>query len=346
MVPLHYASAKQLATLLESYVGDSVKMVADPGRNAMIVSGSATARQSVVDLVHVFDVDYLAGQSYALYPVKSGTPTKLAADLQAALQIDADGALTGAVKVVPIDQANAVMVITRQPAYLDRVGHLMEQIDQIKVSAGRNIHVYYLKNSQPMDIQPLLQRAVNPPGGNGGEETAPGNLPPTSTAAKISSPAAGPGANATQPGAAATPGATGTSATGSAATPTPSPSTGEDISQQTSGGDPKGPQIIADNPHSALIVMSTDSEYATIVEGDQKTRHPADAGAGRGDHRRGDASTRTCNMACSSSCRMGEGQVLLSNAQSSTPTTITRGSQASNASLFPACWHPTCRAWR
>ena len=48
----------------------------------------------------------------------------------------------------------------------------------LKASAGRNIHVYYLKNTQPSDLQPLLQRAVNPPGGGGGEEAGPGNLPP------------------------------------------------------------------------------------------------------------------------------------------------------------------------
>ena len=207
VITLRYASAKQLATMLDSYAGDSVKIVADPTRNVLVVSGSATARQNIIDLVRVFDVDYLAGQSYALFPAKSGDPVKFAADLQAALQLDSDGALAGVVKIVPVEQANAVMVITRQSAYLDRVSHLIAQLDQVKVSAGRNIHVYYLKNTQPSDLQPLIQRAVNPPSGGGGEETAPGNLPPTAAPARI--------------GALGAPGAAGGAAPGGQNTPVP-----------------------------------------------------------------------------------------------------------------------------
>ena len=72
IVPLRFASARQLATLLEPYVGDAARLLVDPARNVLIVTGSPSARQNVINLIQIFDVDYLAGQSYALFPAKFG----------------------------------------------------------------------------------------------------------------------------------------------------------------------------------------------------------------------------------------------------------------------------------
>jgi general secretion pathway protein D len=271
IVTLRYASARQLAMMLEAYVGEGARLAADNTRNILIITGSPAARRNLLDLVRVFDVDYLAAQSYALFPAKTGGPVKYATDLQAALQLDNDSALAGAVKIVPIDQANAIMVIAQQPAYLDRVTQLIAQLEQVQQAAGRNLHVYFLKNVQAADIQPLLQRAVNPPAGGGGDgEIAPGNIPPTAQGAQIGGafPGQGPMANAQaqQPrppaaGLGAAPGANGQAA-GPAQRPG-GPAPGE-LGQQAQGANAQGPQIIADRSNSALVVVATESEYATI----------------------------------------------------------------------------------
>jgi general secretion pathway protein D len=263
VIALRFASARQLATMLESYVGEGAKILADPTRNVLIISGSASARRNVLDLIRVFDVDYLAAQSYALYAAKSGDPSKFAADVQAALQLDNDGALTGAIKIVPIEQANAIMVIAQQQAYIDRVSRLIAQLEQVKESAVRSIHVYYLKNVQAADIQPILQRAVNPPAGGGMGEIAPGNLPPTAQPAQAAGPPATPPRPAgnqapTQPaiaGPAGTPPRIASGQAGSSAT---------DFDESAAGANARGPQIIADRTNSALVVVATEAEYATI----------------------------------------------------------------------------------
>jgi general secretion pathway protein D len=335
VITLRYASARQLATMLESYAGDGAKIIADPGRNVLIVSGSATARQNIIDLVRVFDVDYLAGESYALFPAKTGDPVKLATDLQAALQLDFAGPLSNVVKIVPIDQANAVMVITRQPAYLDRISHLIDQLDQVKLSAGRNIHVYYLKNTQPSDLQPLIQRAINPPNGGGGgeEQSAPGNLPPTATPARIGSSASGTGSGAgTNPSS-----GTGMTADNSApaAGPGPMPANSNDNAnqQEEAGGNAKGPQIIADNGNSALIVVATESEYASIEAAIRKLDVlPMQVLI----------EATIAEVTLNNNLQYGvqfflnnnEGQITLSNAQSPS-TAISPGATPSTASLFP-----------
>jgi len=262
IVALRFASARQLAAMLESYVGDGAKLLPDPTRNVIVVTGSATARQNLIDLIRVFDVDYLAAQSYALFPAKSGDPARFAADLQAALQLDNDGALTGAIRIVPVEQANAVMVIAQQPAYLDRVTQLIAQLDSVKESAGRSIHVYYLKNVQAMDIQPILQRAVNPPSGGAEAEIAPGNLPPTARGTQITGPMTTPPtpANNQAPTQGIGMGFGGISAS----EPMPADMTEMMAGQDTAGANARGPQIIADRSNSALVIVATEAEYATI----------------------------------------------------------------------------------
>jgi general secretion pathway protein D len=269
VIALHYASAKQLAQMLKPYIGDAARMLADPERNVIIITGSPTARQNLIDLIRVFDVDYLAGQSYALFPVKSGEPEQVADDLSHALGLDADGALAGAIRVVPIDQANAIMVISQQPAYLDKAARLIAQFDVVADQAGRSFQVYYLHNAQASDLQPILQTAFNPPrrAGEAGGAGA-GSLPPTAVPAQVSTPSAATSSQAAQSSSAVQQStASGGSATSSSGPAMHATNFGsQTIADQTSqvAAEPGAPQIIADPKGNSLIVVATAAEYAKV----------------------------------------------------------------------------------
>ncbi|HWD57712.1 MAG TPA: secretin N-terminal domain-containing protein, partial [Stellaceae bacterium] len=81
VVVLRYAVAKDLAKTLEPFVAEGGKIAADPTRNAVIVSGDATVRQTLMGLIRSFDVDVLAGQSFVLFPVGDADLGKTAAAL-------------------------------------------------------------------------------------------------------------------------------------------------------------------------------------------------------------------------------------------------------------------------
>jgi general secretion pathway protein D len=337
IVALRFASARQLATLLQPYIGDAAKLSVDLGRNVLVVTGTPSARQSVINLIQVFDVDYLAGQSYALFAAKSGDPNRIVADLEAALQLS-DGPLAGAVRLVAINEANAIMVIAQQPAYLDRVARLIAQFDQIKETGGRNIHVYFLRNAQANDLQPILQRAVNAPGDGSIGEIAPGNLPPTATPAQVSAtPTTAPSPASSQAPTPAFPSAGGGSAANSVGLETVDLET--EISQQSAGANAKGPQIIADRANSALIVVATQAEYATIETAIRRLDIiPMQVliEATIAEVTLNDALQYGTQFFLSSS----EGQVTLSNAVSGSPTVINPTSTIGNAQLFPGILAP------
>ena len=346
---MRFASAKQLAAMLAPYVGDAAHIIPDPTRNVLVVTGPALARQSVIELVRVFDVDYLAGQSYALFPVKSGEPDKIATDLEHALQIDADGPLAGVIKVVPILQANAIMVIAQQPAYLDRAAHLIAQLDVVADEAGRNVYVYNLRNTEAADIQPVIQTAFNPAHAGNAENAGAGagGLPPTSTPAQVSAPGAAPNAAANAPLAAQ-------ASTGGTTTPTPamaslilsgtqspassgSPTTAQAASVAAAPG---APQIIADVKGNSLIIVATQAEYEKIAAAlRQLDVLPAQVLV------EATIAEVTLNKALQYGTQFffnnAEATATLSNAQSVTPTTINPAAPLSSAALFSPALAPS-----
>jgi general secretion pathway protein D len=178
VVPLRYAAAKDLAKLLEPYVAEGGRVVADAGRNALIVSGNPAVRDTLISLVRAFDVDALAGQSYAIFPVTSGDPAKVAADLEKILQANTDATLAGVIRVFPLERVNSVLVVAQQQRYIDAARRFFALADHAADATARAWHVYYVQNGQSADLENLLQRAFTPNNVTGrGEErgsTAPG----------------------------------------------------------------------------------------------------------------------------------------------------------------------------
>ncbi len=161
-VPLHYASAEDLAKLLQPFVGDGGKIAADAGRNVLLVSGAPDARDNLVNLIRVFDIDILAGQSYALLPVDNGGVKDFASALQDAFRGQTGGALAGLVRVVPMERIGAVLVIAANPREIEQVRRVYTLIDRARRQTIRGWHVYYLQNSPAEDVAYVLQQAFTP----------------------------------------------------------------------------------------------------------------------------------------------------------------------------------------
>ncbi len=162
VVPLQYATAENLAKILQPYVGDGGKIAADPARNALLISGEPGAREGLIGLVKAFDVDVLAGQSYALLPVGSGDVKDLASALQDAFRGQNGGSLAGLIRVIPLSRINAVLVVSSQQRYIDEARRVYSLIDRARRQTLRSWHVYYLQNSHSEDVAYVLQQAFTP----------------------------------------------------------------------------------------------------------------------------------------------------------------------------------------
>jgi general secretion pathway protein D len=162
VVPLQYASAEDLAKVLQPYVGAGGKIVPDAGRNALLVSGEPTARDTLVRLIRTFDTNVLAGQSYALFPVGSGSAKDFATALQDAFRSQSGGALAGVVRVIPMERIGSVLIVSSQPRYIDEGRRLFALVERALQQNTRAWHVYYLQNSRSNDVGYVLQQAFTP----------------------------------------------------------------------------------------------------------------------------------------------------------------------------------------
>jgi general secretion pathway protein D len=162
VVPLRYTSAGDIAKLMQPFVAHGAKLSADPGHNAIVVVGDQLTRATLIELVRALDTDLLAGQSYALFPVTSGTPEKVADELQKALVGGKDSPLAGALRIIPMPRIDAVLVVGAQPGYVDQARRLMRLVDKASESSEPGWHIYYVRNGQSADLEYLLQRAFTP----------------------------------------------------------------------------------------------------------------------------------------------------------------------------------------
>ena len=291
VVPLRYAAAKDLAKVLEPYVAEGGKITADLGRNALVINGDAAVRQTLVSLVRAFDIDILAGQSYALFSVGDGNPGQLASELEKVFQSQGEGPLGGLVRVLPMERVNAVLVVSSQPRYIDAARRFVGLMNRVEDATARTWHVYYVQNGQSADLELLLQRAFTPrnvsptgapPGSTApgaGQLTIGGGQPPgggtigfggQGSTAGLGGGGGGAGAT-TGLGGGAGAGATGGLGAGVAqptAAAEAAPPATEPLSTETGTGGGAGPEnrmrIIANRRNNALLIYATPSEYAVI----------------------------------------------------------------------------------
>ena len=291
LVPLRYTTAKDLARVLQPYIGEGVRLMPASGTNALLVTGTTAARLSLIALIRTFDVDFLAGQSYAIFPVKSDDPAKVANELERLAQTGTEGGGESAIRVIPLDRINAVLAIARQPAYLQRIGRYLDQVDEVGQRTARQLHIYYVQNGLASDLAVLLQKAFAPQAATTAEAQPPG-LAPTVAPAAISSPTSGLGATGapyqtgqtgggfvpagTQPQQGGTLGGQGLGqpqgqgqALGQQPPQVQTPGAesipaAETQPQAEGTAPPKGIRIIPDKKNNALLIYATPEEYGLI----------------------------------------------------------------------------------
>ena len=169
VVPLRYAIAEDLARVLQPFVGPGGRIVAEPGRNAVVIASEADTRETLVGLAKSFDVDMLAGQSYALFPVVSGGVKDFAAALldafrspQGSPEGPRGGSLASFVRVVPMERINALLVVSAQARYIEEARRVYAVVNRAQRQTLRSWHVTYLRNSDLIDTAYTLQSALTP----------------------------------------------------------------------------------------------------------------------------------------------------------------------------------------
>jgi general secretion pathway protein D len=158
VIPLQFASASAIHKVTANFVSSERIFLADPTRNLLIFAGTATEVDKLEDMVRLFDVDWMAGMSFALFPVEIADAVTLVLELDEVFGQDGESALQNMVRFIPIKRMNAVLAISPQQAYLDRARLWIERLDRGEGNIGQRIYVYYVQNSRAADLAEILMQ--------------------------------------------------------------------------------------------------------------------------------------------------------------------------------------------
>lgn len=184
IIPLKYASADAIAKLIQPLAQNGVQIQTDDARNLLIIAGTSQDRAAIAQNVAVFDVDWLSGMSYAMVPLQN-TSAQMVAKEVGQLIGGGNSPMSGLVRLVTIGQLNSVLVITRQPQYLNEVRDLIEKFDQQTQTTGRQVYIYHLQNGDAKNVANLLSQLMGQ--GSAGSTAATATPPDQNTGDESSS---------------------------------------------------------------------------------------------------------------------------------------------------------------
>ncbi|MEN5062304.1 type II secretion system secretin GspD [Luteimonas sp. TWI1416] len=169
-VPLLYISATEMEKVLEPYARPNAIVGADNARNVITISGSRSELDNYLRTIEIFDVDWLSGMSVGVFPLQSGKATQVVADLEKVFGQDSESPVAGMFRFMPLEGANAVLVITPQADYLGEIQQWLERID----NAGQEPRLFSLelKFIKARELAQRLSEVFGGSGGSSGQDSA------------------------------------------------------------------------------------------------------------------------------------------------------------------------------
>lgn len=197
VVPLQYIGATEMATILRPMMqGDSLVRV-DNLRNLLVLAGTRAQAEGWLELVATFDVDLLKGMSVGIFPLKYASIKEVEAALAlvsgggtrsnalgagtgtasregttanpapanapggsasvATASLGEANPLFGALRIMPIERLNSILVVTPRAAYLDEARRWIERLDQPSDNnAEPQLFIYQVQNVNARHLATVL----------------------------------------------------------------------------------------------------------------------------------------------------------------------------------------------
>jgi general secretion pathway protein D len=270
IVPLRFVTAADMSKILSTYLSEMGQIVSHEPGNILMITDTSRSMKRLMELMNVFDTDTLAKQRIRVFPVENARAADLVKDLTQIFSAYALSEKSTAVRFIPIERLNSILVVSGNPNVYPEVQQWLGKLDQPQRKVGIQNFVYKVENGTAENLANLLSslygggRLATRVGGAGGGSGAMAGAP----GATFGGGGGGgsPGGAISLGGAAATAGGAGAAPAGMATMPGAEVSGGE-ISVAASGGALQAPvRIVPDLINNALLIQATPQDYETIRE--------------------------------------------------------------------------------
>lgn len=292
IVPLQFIGANEMATILKPLMPADALVRADTVRNLLVLVGTRSQAEGWLDMVRTFDVDLLKGMSVGLFPLKYASVKEVEAALRlmapggamsappsttttpsqrgqsganvaatAAATLSESNPLHGALRIMPIERLNSILVVTPRAAYLDEARRWIERFDSPDDnSADAQLFVYSVQHGSAMHLAEVLGNVF------GGATTTNSNASAGSGVAPRLNSSTAMGATSTSPF------ATGLGAAQNSGQSSPRSGAASVAATALGQGQLR---VVADELNNAVLVYGTRSEYSRIEAALKRLDTPA-----------------------------------------------------------------------
>ena len=184
VIPLQYISGVTLSRLLEGFAARPGAIRTDPTGNLLLVLGSGAERQSALDTVRSFDVDWMRGQSVGMYPVSNSAPEPLIGELEKIMDSGESGLSHNLVKFQVVARQNAILVVAAKPELLKTAATWIARLDSPNTAAS-GVRVYKVRYGEAKQIAQLLNDIFVGGSSGGGLDSASNQIAPASGATSL-----------------------------------------------------------------------------------------------------------------------------------------------------------------
>jgi general secretion pathway protein D len=161
IVSLKHVAAAEMRRVIEPMVGQGAILRVDDQRNLLVVNGTGRELANLDKLVVMFDVDWMRGMSFALFPVKTAEPEVIAKELETVFGLDKEGPLKGVVRILPNARLNSVLVMSSRPAHLDTARTWIERFERLAERKEEQVYTYKAQNRPAAELANLLQKILS-----------------------------------------------------------------------------------------------------------------------------------------------------------------------------------------
>jgi len=184
VIPLKYVSGATLSRLLEGFAARPGAIRTDSSGTILMVLGNGSERQSALDTVRSFDVDWMRGQSVGIYPVSNSAPEPLVTELEKIMDSGESGLSHNLVKFQVVSRQNAIMVVASKPELLKTAATWIARLDSPN-SAASGVRVYKVRFGDAKQIAQLLNEIFVGGSNSGGLDSAANEVAPSSSSAPL-----------------------------------------------------------------------------------------------------------------------------------------------------------------
>ena len=265
IVPLRFISVTSMMELLDSFIAREGTVRASAHGNLILLRGTAPEREPLVDVVLSFDIDWMRKQAASIVTLANSSPVEIVSKLEAIFEADSAASGSNAMKFVPLERLNAVLLIGNSQDKVKRAIVWVGRLDR-EGAAGMNYYTYAVQSGKAKDLAQILNATFQE--GDSGLATSPVS-PDQDVFQKGTSDTEGPAdtergtsSSASESGQDQGQGETGEkgdkSAFGDAALPED-----EKLDSASTGG--KGVRITASPTNNTLVIRATARDYRKIL---------------------------------------------------------------------------------